>query len=291
MARTLPQKPSNKSLVDHREQEPMLSGPPPQPPSCMAFVLAGCLLSSIVLIGIALAIFTIIKNPCAVLPGPARRIFCREIIIRIREPVITEIRKLERLDTVELNLSTIVTVKQKHTLPPYTEILVYGVCGRAVAGVDLTRLNDSDLLVSGSTVTITLPQPEVFSVDPTPVLDVAQTEMRLVEGSGDRKVKTLQACNHAFSWTRVGGGTPELIEDAQEQAMIQFRARAEEEDVLERARRNAEKELARLLMFAGYEKVIFIEPPEPVGEPEGVFGQLGRFLQSLGELQLPEPEK
>lgn len=285
MAKPLPEKSSNRSLAEHAESEPLHSAHPPQPPSCTTCALVGCLFSALVLIGTALAIFTIAKNVCAILPDPAHRIFgCKEKEIKVREPVIDEVRRLERLDTVELNLSAIVTVRQKHTFPvPYTEILVYGVCGRAIVGVDLAKLEETDLIVSGSTITVTLPQAEVFSVDPTPTLNVAETDEILI-GDGDRKVKSLEACNQAFDWT--GVRTPELIKEAQEQAMIQFRAIAEEEFVLERARRNAENELKRFLEFAEHDEVRFIEPEEP----EGIFEQLGKTLRHLDELAVPVQE-
>jgi hypothetical protein len=284
MAEFLPQKPSNQSLLAQSEQEPLRSVQPPQPPSSTTCALVGCLFSAVVFIGVALAIFTIAKNVCAILPDPAGRILGCNGIIRVREPVIDEIRRLERLDAVELNLSAIVTVRQRHTFPvPYTEILVYGVCGRAIAGVDLRKLEENDLIISGSTITVTLPHAEVFSVDPTPTLNVAETDEVLI-GDGDRKVKTLEACNQAFDWT--GGRTPELMKEAQEQAMTQFRAIAEDDSVLERARRNAEKELARFLLFAGYDEVRFIEPEKP----EGIFEQLGKTLLHLYELTVPVPE-
>ncbi len=290
MNRSLPQKLSDKLPGRHQEQELIHLERPPEPPSCMGCVLAGCLLSSIVLVGIALAIFTVIRNPCAVLPGPARRILdCGPIEIKVRKPVITEIRKLERLDMVELNLSAIVTVKQEHTFPPYTEILVYGVCGRAIVGVDLAKLQDSDLIVNGSTITVTLPPSEVFSVDPTLSLNVSATDVRLIEGNSDRKAKILQPCNHTFHWTRVGHGTAELVEDAQRQAMVQFWARAEQEDILERAQDNAKKELARFLLFAGYQEVIFLEPTE-APRPPGLFERLGQSWGQIEEIPTPQPE-
>ena len=51
--------------------------------------------------------------------------------------------------------------------------------------------------------------------------------------------------------------TPELIRDAEEQAMIQFRAVAEEGYILDQAQQNAKRELGRFLKLAGYTAVEF----------------------------------
>jgi len=143
-------------------------------------------------------------------------------------------------------------------------------------------------------ITITLPSPEVFSVNSTLELQVDETGERPL-GESSRKQEVLPACSYTYKWTHwPAKPTPSIIRDAEEQAEIQFRARAEEKDVLERARHNAEKELARFLIFAGYKDVIFVEPvqlEEPPGPFEDMFEPLRQYLQGLVKAIMPQPEE
>ena len=125
---------------------------------------------------------------------------------------------------------------------------------------------------------------EVFTVDPTLALNVTETDEH-PSGDSDRTVQVLPACNHAYSWTAPLGRTPELIRVAQEQAMVQFRSIAEEGYVLERAQLNAQTELARFLLFTGYDEVRFVENPEEPVEPSG---WLEEIMQQLEQWQATE---
>ena len=285
MDRPLPEKSSNHLPSNHQAQAPSLHDYPPQPPSCTSCALVGCLLSAIAILGVSLFILIIIKNPCKVLPDPIKGVLCRERKVTVSPPNVDEIRALGRLDTVELNLSTVVTVKNRRGWPiKFDEILVYGVCGRVIAGVNLTKLKDQDVITSGTIITISLPRAEVFSVDPTLALNVTETDEHPT-GDSDKTVQVLPACNYAYSWTAPIGRTPELIRVAQEQAMIQFRAIAEEGYILGKAQHNAEKEMARFLMFTGYDEVRFVENPEEPVEPSG---WLEEMMQQLEKWQVTE---
>jgi hypothetical protein len=294
MDRPLPQESPSQSSTNHPTQGPSFSGYPPQPSSFLSCALVGCLLSAIVIIVVSVAGMTIAKGFFEELVDVIDifDIFgSREGETTISPPTIEEIRTLGRLDTVEVDFSTAVKViNRRGTWPAQSdEVLVYNVCGRAIAGIDLSNLEG---MTSGTTITISLPRAEVFSVDPVLDLTVPAIPEYPVEEK-DRKAEILPACNLDHEWTVPPGmdRTPELIRDAEEQAMIQFRAIAEEGYILDLAQSNAEREMARFLMLTGYERVVFLESEEPISEPEGMFQELGQFLRSLEELAVPGEEE
>jgi hypothetical protein len=235
---------------------------------CSACALTGCLLSALAVLGITAVVFAVTRNPCARLEGPLPFLYslvCESgTDVSVAPPGIYEIRALGRLDTVEWNLSTVVeVVNPRGPLGKLNETLDYAVCGRVIAGVDLTKLQESDVTVMTDTLIIALPPPEVFSVAPTLALDVDPKEVTAPEDPSTR-VSIEPACNHAHIWNTPLGlsRSPELIRVAQEEAVKQFRQIAETSSILDLAASNAEKEVARVLIFAGYKKVSFRYKPD-----------------------------
>jgi len=250
----LSQKKSPRRPRPYRQpRKPPSRGRAPDPPAFASCALLGCLLIAFVIMAVSLAGMTIIKSQFTAWLEPIKDFFGfgpREIILT--QPSIDEIRLMGRLDTVDLSLSAVVTVEQDHMIG--SEKLVYGVCGRIVAGINLERLANKDMIVNGTTITITLPQAEIFSVDPTLAWNVADTKEYSV---GQKDAQILPMCNHTYSWDTppLLDKTPDFVREAKEQAMVQFEKIASEY-VLEHAQSNAEGEMARFLLLLGYDKVV-----------------------------------
>lgn len=174
--------------------------------------------------------------------------------IEVARPGIDKIRNLGRLDTLELKLATAVTVQNKRTVG--VETLVYGVCGRAIIGVELAGLEAQNVLVKGDAITLTLPPIQVFSVNPTMDWNIAEKEEYALE-EGERKAAIMSSCSYAYKWDAPWPyeKTKELPAQAEEQAMAQFKLLANQEHILQRAQQNAEKTLERFLKSAGYNQV------------------------------------
>jgi hypothetical protein len=310
MDQKLPKKPSNQSLVHSSVQGPStLTYHPPRLQSMMTCGLMGCLLSAIGLLVASFAGLTFAKNRFEklVCDIPVIRFCHEEPGYGVGLPTIDEIRAVGWLETLEVDFSTTVKVTNRRGTKPFQadEVLTYNACGRTAAGVDLERLDEQDVKISKTvsgdvityTIAITLPQAEVLAVNPAdgtftidPVLNVPTiSEYPLEE---DRSAEILLACNDDIVWDVPSGfdKTPSLMRDAEEQAMIQFRAFAEEGYVLDLAQQNAKSELERFLKLAGYKDVIFAEPEKPVSEPEGLFERLGQSWGQIEEILTPEPE-
>lgn len=102
------------------------------------------------------------------------------------KPDVYEIRDIGVLSTTEYTIGKIVKLND----PPeewykYGERKILISCKAKVkAGVDLSKLKDGDIVVSGNTVEITLPPAEIttFTMDPKMV----RTEMESITGFRDR---------------------------------------------------------------------------------------------------------
>ncbi len=178
--------------------------------------------------------------------------------VAVAPPDILGIRNMGRLETLEREVSAVVRVKRDYTLLDDEELL-YGVCGRIVAGVDLEGLTPEDIHVEGDTLTLRLPSAEAFSVGLTTEWRVNETDEYTVED--DVKAQIVPSCDHIYKWSQATGHdkTPELVTDAQEQAQLMFEEMAQDPNFLARAQKNAENTLERLLKAAGYENVVFVD--------------------------------
>ncbi|MCS6847421.1 MAG: DUF4230 domain-containing protein [Anaerolineae bacterium] len=164
--------------------------------------------------------------------------------IVVRPPAVLQLRAISDLATAQSLLSTIAEVNQARVGNVLYEKLVLIACGRVKAGVDLTQLKDSDVVVmdDGKTVRVKLP--------PAQLLDAY-----LIDDS-------TQPCT-----TRVYDRTnlllipesKELEAQAREKALEAIRTTAIESGLLNDARRNAQIAIERILLNAGYERVEFIE--------------------------------
>ena len=167
------------------------------------------------------------------------------------------LKNIARLSTVEFQLSTVVKVINPRKFRG-NEVLVYGVCGRVVAGMDLSKLTEEDIQTDGLRVRIKLPRTEIFTLD---LLLEDSTKHVLPFELEDKKrtVEIKPVCEQTFSWdTPIGlSRTPGLVTDAQEEALKAFKKTAEESGILAIAQAEVEKQLEKLLLLAGYEDIEF----------------------------------
>jgi hypothetical protein len=173
--------------------------------------------------------------------------------------LLVRIRDLSRLSTVEMKLSTVVKITNPRTVTRrLDEVLVYGVCGRVVAGVDLSKIEQADMEINGRQIRIQLPPAEISA--PTLLLenDVRSVPKYQLEGE-ERWVEIEPICEHVYKWTTPGivDKTPGLILHAQEEGLRAFAKAAEENGIRERAQNKAQELLGKLLLLAGYQEVEF----------------------------------
>lgn len=160
-----------------------------------------------------------------------------------RPPTIQQVRALADLTTVQTLMSSIVEADQARVGNIVYEKLILLACGRVKAGIDLSKLKESDITVSddGKTARVRLPKAEVldaFLIDEpgqpctTKVYD--RTNLIVIPASKD--LETL----------------------AREKAVKSIRDTAIQSGIITEADRNARAIIERLLLNAGFEKVEFV---------------------------------
>lgn len=166
------------------------------------------------------------------------------------------LKNVARLSTVDLQLSTVVKVINPRGFAG-DEVLVYGICGRVVAGVDLSKLEEKDIQVDGLNVRIKLPLAEIFTLDPR--LEDSIPQVTSKPAGTERTVKIASVCEHTFRWDKppLLSRTSGLIAEAERQALQAFKKSAEDNGILALAQTEAEEQLKSLLLLAGYQNVEF----------------------------------
>jgi hypothetical protein len=164
--------------------------------------------------------------------------------IVVRPPAIREVQALSDLTTVSTMLSTIVDVQQARVGNIIYEKLILIACGRVKAGIDLSKLSEQDVTSSpdGMTVTVHLPKAELL-------------DAYLIDDS-------TQPCTtrvYDRSSLLLIPQTKELESMAREQALKSIREMALQVGILSEADRNARIVIERVLLLAGYQKVVFID--------------------------------
>ena len=124
------------------------------------------------------------------------------------------------------------------------EKLLLVACGRVIAGVDLSHLTQEDVQTVGAKVIINLPEAEIFDT----ILD---------EDDG---------CTHVYQHDvpLFSSGSEELAVEARRQARESFEQTALANGILEQAQQQAQQEVARLLLLAGYEQVEFVRTGDEI---------------------------
>lgn len=153
--------------------------------------------------------------------------------------VVEDIQKLDRLDTVRMTQSVVVTKETGGTelrrFLTGEEVLLVAV-GNVEAGVDLSNLTEGDVRVEDKTITLRMPEPEISSVS----LDEEQTRLY----DRDQGVLRLRP-------------DETLVEEARREAQDELVAAARQNDIRATAESNAEDTIRTFLTTLGYEEVRF----------------------------------
>jgi hypothetical protein len=163
--------------------------------------------------------------------------------IVVRPPAVLTVRAISDLATAQSLMSTVVEAEQARVGNVIYEKLVLIACGRVKAGIDLSKLDDSDVTVGddGKTVRVKLPPAEFL-------------DAYLIDDAD-------QPCTtRVYDRTNliVIPETKELEAQAREKALDAIVQTASQSGLLSDARRNAEIAIERILLNAGYETVEFV---------------------------------
>ncbi len=158
--------------------------------------------------------------------------------------LVGQIKKQYKMETAEVPGSTIVEGKTGSILPFSEEKIVYQVVVTMTAGIDMSTLSDSDISVSGETVTVKLPAPQVLRTERVGKVISQNSEIL----AGFSKNKNLQ----------------DQVEDEGQKKVV--KTILEQGELMQKARLNAEDNLRQLFLQLGYKNVVFIQA-EPQGTP------------------------
>lgn len=154
-------------------------------------------------------------------------------------PVIDVISQNPRLETASYFLSTVAEAKQQVGLLQQEQSVLLVACGKVTAGIDISKLNEENVLVTGTTVVMQLPEAEIF-------------EAFLIE---DDEPECTYVAHRSDGILLAASETLET--EARRQAIASFRQSALENGILETAAENAQTELQRLLFLVGYRDIQF----------------------------------
>ena len=155
--------------------------------------------------------------------------------------IINEVRSLARLETIQYSVEKVIRAEEGQNSIPllFGDKLIFVAHGTVIAGVDLGKLGDQDIKIEGKTLTINLPQPEIF-------------------------VSTLDN-DKSYIYDRETGiltkGDSNLETQARQTAETEVLKAAQDDGILNQAKINAENYLARLLRNLGYSEVHFTYHP------------------------------
>lgn len=160
-----------------------------------------------------------------------------QVHISLDQPtVIRQIRELQRLETVSYTMDKIVSGERENpVLPSFLagDRLLLVVHGEAIAGVDLSKLQPSDVVVNRQSVSIHLPPAEIFTV-------------RLENA----KTRVYSRDTGLFSTP-----DPNLEGEVRQEAERQIQAAALQDGILKTADNNARQTLTTLLTGLGFGNV------------------------------------
>jgi hypothetical protein len=163
----------------------------------------------------------------------------RHDAIDISQPtVIASIQRLARLESVVYTMDKVVEGDRTSQYLPDVltgDKLLMVVHGQAVAGVDLSQVQASNVLIDGRSVIVTMPRAELLSVS----LDNSKTRV----------------------YSRITGllvpADPNLESEVREKAEADLRQSALDSGILTTAEGNARATLTTLLHSLGFQQIIF----------------------------------
>ena len=151
-----------------------------------------------------------------------------------REGIITQIHELNRLETMAFHIDTVVKSEKEGTwykLWQDHEKGLFVIKGQVIAGVDLSKLDASDVTVStdGKHVAIDLPPAEIFSIS----------------------LADIQMYDYQRGWLNPEPVNPEVLNQVQTVARTQVKQSACKAEILKLANDNASKQVAKLFELTG----------------------------------------
>jgi hypothetical protein len=189
------------------------------------------------LIGVgALAVF-IREATYGIWDKVATRVTGRTLNIDTSQPtVVDKIQRLSRLESVTYTMDKVVEGDRTSSILPdflVGDKLLLNVHGEAIAGIDLSQLKPSDVVVSGKSVHVHLPPAQIFVT----ALDSGKTRV----------------------YSRATGffvqADPNLESEVRAKAEEQLRASAQAAGILDTAHKNAASTVSNLLLSLGFEQV------------------------------------
>ena len=160
----------------------------------------------------------------------------------IPDPVtyIHEVRALARLETIQYTIEKVITaeINQGVLGPLFGDRVLFVGHGYVIAGVDMAKMNETDLWLQDGVLNVRLPAAEVF-------------------------VATLDN-ERSYVYDRDTGllthGDVNLETTARQAAEQEILNAALEDGILDQAQQNAETYLLRFFLALGYDQVIFVDP-------------------------------
>jgi hypothetical protein len=157
--------------------------------------------------------------------------------INVSQPtVVRQIQRLQRLETVTYTMDKIISGERDNPyLPKFLagDRLLLVVHGEVIGGVDLAKVQPSDVVVHGEAITFHLPQAEIFST----VIDNAKTRVY----SRDTGLFT--------------SPDPNLESEVREEAERQLQQAALQDGILKTADQNARNTLTSMLKGFGFVQI------------------------------------
>jgi len=190
------------------------------------------------LVGIALSAVLMVWLGVCLWPTAGSLIRSRSVIHVDQPTVVRQIQQLHRLETVRYSMEKIISGEHDNPyLPKFlvSDRLLLVVHGEVIAGVDLRKIEPSDVSVRGHSVTIHLPQSEI-----------------LVVRLDNSKTRVYSRDTGLFS-----SPDPNLESEVREEAERQLQQAALQDGVLKSAGENARTALAVILKGLGFEQIDF----------------------------------
>ena len=159
-------------------------------------------------------------------------------VIPNQPTVVRQIQQLQRLETVRYTMDKIFSGERDSAyLPKFlvSDRLLLVVHGEVIGGVDLSKLQPSDVSVLGRTVTVHLPSPEI-----------------LVTRVDNAKTRVYSRDTGLFS-----SPDPNLESEVRQDAERQLQQAAQQDGILKTAQDNARSALVTILKGLGFERVEF----------------------------------
>jgi hypothetical protein len=154
-------------------------------------------------------------------------------------PLIQQVQALSRLETSSYSVQTVLTGESTGPVPPFTsDKILFIARGNVIAGVDLSKVREEDIVVVSDTVTIRMPAAEIFSK----YLDNDKSQVY----SRDTGIFTK--------------ADPNLETQVRQKAEQDILNQAIEDGILTKAQQNAETTMRTLLHGLHYDNVTFLPP-------------------------------